>query len=489
VSTRARSLDSLAPFVERAAAVTLLPEARDATAGASALIAALDATVARARGSALYHERLRDVRIRSLDDLQRVALTTREDLQRAGVHGTRAVPLADVCHYGESSGTSGATNAMWLTANDLVRNADAFRATHPDVFAPGRMLLNRFPFMAAPAQLIQLVAQRGGGVSIPAGNINWDVPFGRALELARTTGVQVLASLPLEPVVLEAMARERGLDPARDFAFDTFFLGGSSLPPAMRRRMARIWGARVIELYGSTETMLLGTSCGEGGVHLETGLVHCEVLRLDRSGPVDVGEEGLLVVTTLGIEGSPLVRLDTGDLVRRLGPCACGDPRPSLVVLGRERETLAVGGTRLHHHTLVDAAAEAADALDSSVFFAVVLPDRVVVRVETRAQGGVDPSARLGARLGGVPVEIEPVEPGMLLDTELLGRSPHVYKPVVVADWRGAGRRILTVGEGMIEWPRPTPAELWRWAKRVLSNERRRRALGRRARVVGHGGR
>lgn len=467
--------------------MTLTLEARDATAGTPVLIAALDATVARARAGMLYGERLRDVRIRSLADLERLPLTTREDLQRAGVHGTRAVPLEQVCHYGESSGTSGAANAMWLTAGDLVRNADAIRATHPDVFAAGRMLLNRFPFMAAPAHLIQLVAQRGGGVSIPAGNINWDVPFPRALELARTTGVQVLAGLPLEPIVFEAIARERGLDPARDFAFDTFFLGGSTLPPAMRRRMARIWGVRVIELYGSTETMLLGTSCTEGAVHLETGLVHCEILRLDRSRPADAGEEGLLVVTTIGIEGSPLVRLDTGDLVRRLGPCACGDPRPSLTVLGRERETLDVAGLRLHQHTLVDAAAEAADVLDSSVFFTVVLPDRVIVRVETAAS--TDPSAALAARLGGVPVEVERVPRGMLLDTELLGRSPHVYKPVVVGDWRGPGRRILNVVEGMIEWPRPTLPEFWRWARRMVATERRRRALGRHARVVGHRGR
>lgn len=453
---------------------------RSAPGSLYAPTAALDATVARARGSALYRDRLRDARVRSLDDFVRLPLTTREDLQRAGVHGTRAVPLEQVCHYGESSGTSGATNTMWLTADDLTRNADAIRATHPDVFAPGRILLNRFPFMAAPAQLIQLIAQRGGGVSIPAGNINWDVPFGRALELARSTGVQVLAGMPLEPIVLEAMARARGLAPASDFAFDTFFLGGSTLPPAMRRRMARVWNARVIELYGSTETMLLGTSCAEGALHVETGLVYCEILRLDRSGPTDVGEEGLLVVTTIGIDGSPLVRLDTGDVVRRLGPCACGDPRPALVVLGRERETLEVAGRRFHQSTLVDAAAEAADLLDSSVFFAVVLPDRVVLRIETHGSG-TDPTRMLQARLDGVPVEIERVEPGMLLDTEMLGRSPHVYKPVVVADWRGAGRRILTVGEGMIEWPRPTLAEFWRWARRVLSNERRRRVLGRRA--------
>src|SRR5262245_36754364 len=140
------------------------------------VLAALDATVARARASRLYAERLAGVRVRTLDDLRALPVTTREDLQRAGPHGTRAAPMAEIVHYGESSGTSGATNSTWLTAADLERDAHALRARHPDVFGAGRIVLNRFPFMAAPAHLIQLIAQQGGGVAIPAGNINWDVP-------------------------------------------------------------------------------------------------------------------------------------------------------------------------------------------------------------------------------------------------------------------------------------------------------------------------
>src|SRR6185436_4307808 len=174
----------------------------------------------------------------------------------------------------------------------------AIRARHPDVFAPGRVILNRFPFMAAPAHIVQLIAQQGGGIAIPAGNINWDVPFPRAFELARTTGADVLAGLPMEPVVLGEIARSRGLDARRDLALDALFLGGSPLPPAMQRRLARTFDARVIELYGSTETMLLGTSCSHGTLHLETALVHCEVLQPDDDRPAAAGAEGRLVVTT-----------------------------------------------------------------------------------------------------------------------------------------------------------------------------------------------
>jgi phenylacetate-CoA ligase len=442
-------------------------------------LSALEATIDRARNSRLYAERLAGVHLRSLEDMGALPITTRADLQRAGPHGTRAVPLEEVVHYGESSGTSGATNSMWLTASDFERDARLMRARHPDVFAPGRIILNRFPFMAAPAHLIQLIAQQGGGVAIPAGNINWDVPFPRALDLAQRTGAHVLAGVPLEPIVLGEVARGRGLDVRRELAFDTFYLGGSTLPPALRRRIARTWNVRVIEVYGSTETMLLGSSCTKDTLHLETDVVYCEVL--DAAGdPVAEGGEGRLVVTTIGVEGSPLVRLDTGDLVRCVPACACGDPRPGILVLGRAGEVVTLAGRQLHAHALVDAAAAAADALDSSVFFVVVLTDRLLVRIETDGRAATpEASAALHAALGDLPVEIETVPRDELLDVELLSRSPHVYKPIVLSDWTRPGRRVLTLMQGMIEWPRPTPGEMWRWMGRTFRTATRRRHLAR----------
>jgi phenylacetate-CoA ligase len=454
------------------------PSAREVQPAPDATIALLDATVVRARGSALYRERLAGTRVRTLDDLRAIPLTTRADLQAAGVHGTRALPIEQVCHYGESSGTSGASNSTWLTAADFLRDARAIRASHPDVFAPGRIILNRYPFMAAPAHIIQLAAQDGGGVAIPAGNINWDVPFPRALDLACRTGAHVLAGLPLEPVILGEVAKAEGIDPATT-SIDALFLGGSPLPPAMQRRLARTWRARVVELYGSTETMLLGTSCEAGTLHIETSLAHCEVLDLERDAPAEAGATGRLVVTTIGIDGSPLVRFETGDVVRLLPPCACGDARPGLVVLGRAAEAVAIAGQTLYPWDLVDAGAAAADALDSSIFFVVVLSDRLLVRIEAAAAREAEARAVLAGRLPGVATELELVEPSMLIDIELLGRSPHVYKPVVVSDWRRPGRRILTVGEGMVEWPRPTWAEGRAWLSRTIRTARRRRRLAR----------
>jgi len=453
-------------------------------------IDALQATLDQARKSALYEDRLRGVSLASIEDFRKLPLTSREDLQRAGIHGTRAAPLEEIVHYGETSGTSGgAANATWLTAEDFGRNARRIAERHPDVFAPGRILLNRFPYMAAPAHLLQLIARQGNGIVVPAGNINWDVPFPRALDLAYRTGAHVLAGFPFEPIILAQIARARGLDPAADLALDTFFLGGSALPPVLQRRIEKVWDARVIELYGSTETMLLGTGCGHRSLHLEPDLVHCEVLSVDSDEPAEVGEEGRLIVTTLGIEGSPLVRLDTGDRVKRLPPCPCGDPRPAIVVLGREGDVIELDGRRFHGYEIIEAAGAAADALDSSIFFTVVMPDRLLIRIEAEANQPGDPYAALRQHLGDVKVEVERTAPNLVLDIEHLGRSPSVYKPVLVSDWRKPGRHLLNVGQGMIEWPSLGPRDAWSWLVRTLKTSLRARRLRRDLRVANRHGR
>ncbi|MAI80411.1 MAG: hypothetical protein CL917_15790 [Deltaproteobacteria bacterium] len=440
----------------------------------------IKATLHRACQSPLYKARLCNVKIKDFDDFHKLPLTTREDLQSVDIHGTRAVPLERVCHYGETSGTSGKANSTWLTTADFTRNAQAIAARHPDVFSAGRILLNRFPFMAAPAHLIQLMAQQGAGVSIPAGNINWDVPFPRALDLARRTGAHVLAGFPFEPIILAELARAQGLDPARDLALDTFFLGGSPLPKVLQQRIEKVWGARVIELYGSTETMLLGTSCLQRSLHLESSQAYVEILKINSDNPASEGEIGRLIVTTLSIEGSPLIRFDTGDRVRRLAPCGCGDPRQSIVVMGREGDEIEIDGHQRYPYEIIEAAAAAANALESSIFFTVVLPDRLLIRIESEKEDKSHAYAAIKRYLGGMNVEIECADRGLILDTETLSRSPSVYKPVLISDWRAEmGRQILSIDQGMIEWPSLSFAEGRSWLNRTIRRSLRSRRLRR----------
>jgi phenylacetate-CoA ligase len=119
----------------------------------------------------------------------------------------------------------------------------------------------------------------------------------------------------------------RGLEPKRAFPnMRTLFIAAEGYPIEWAQRVGDLWGCRLQEGYGSTQCAGFGASTfddgviGPGGAR---GLMHLfewetlfEVLDPVTLQPVKSGETGELVVTNLGIEGSPVVRFRTGDSVR-----------------------------------------------------------------------------------------------------------------------------------------------------------------------------
>ena len=177
------------------------------------------------------------------------------------------------------------------------------------------------------------------------------------------------------------------------------------------------------------------------------------------------------------------MRLDTGDIVRRLPACACGDPRPPILVLGRDGDVVPGRIATLYPYEIIEAAAAAADALDSSVFFAIVLPDRLLVRIEVADVAAVRPPPAheaLRAHLGDIPVEVECTPGNTLLDVEHLARSPSVYKPVLVSDWTRPGRHPISVEPGNDRVAEPElRSEALRFLSRGVRASFRRRRLER----------
>jgi phenylacetate-CoA ligase len=119
----------------------------------------------------------------------------------------------------------------------------------------------------------------------------------------------------------------RGLEPKRAFPnMRTLFIAAEGYPVEWAQRVGDLWGCTLQEGYGSTQCAGFGASTfddgvvGPGGAR---GLMHLfewetlfEVLDPVTLQPVKSGETGELVVTNLGIEGSPVVRFRTGDSVR-----------------------------------------------------------------------------------------------------------------------------------------------------------------------------
>jgi phenylacetate-CoA ligase len=91
------------------------------------------------------------------------------------------------------------------------------------------------------------------------------------------------------------------------------------------------------------------------GAHHQPDLIIIEILDEDEN-PVKEGEVGELVITTLGVEGMPLVRFRTGDLCRAYTEqCKCGRNSTRLSpILGRKGQMIKYKGTTLYPSALYD---------------------------------------------------------------------------------------------------------------------------------------
>ncbi|MBM4265110.1 MAG: phenylacetate--CoA ligase family protein [Deltaproteobacteria bacterium] len=393
-----------------------------------------------------------------------------------------AVPAARAWHYHESSGTTGEPISTWCGLEELREMASYVHRMVPELDEE-TVLLNRFPLFAPVSFVFEEALREAKACHIAAGNVSWDVPFTRALDFLQKLKVTALASLPLEPVLLLELAREQGIDPRRDLgSLKVIFCGGAVLPPALRRAIESDWGARVVEIYGSNETMLMGVGCTSGRLHLCTDLLELEILDPETWKPIAPGGRGIVTVTSLVHEVMPLVRYVTGDLVRLdADPCPCGRGGPTAEVLGRLEETVEIGDARAMHYDILDAAYEFADRLGTRIFFILIRPRELHLLMEVADPSRPHPEdaeRRLRERLG-MPITIERLGPNEVLDRSALFRTPTIYKPSVISDWRGSGRKTITIMEALLEWPRFDGKTLFHLARRQVKNAARRRRLTR----------
>jgi len=434
----------------------------------------------RARQSDFYRKHLEGYAVGGANDLPSLPLTFRRHLQDASPYGFLIVPPEKAWHYHETSGTTGQPISSWCSLTEVRLLADMLCRMVPEL-SDRAILLNRFPLFAPGSFIFEQALQSVGACHIAAGNLSWDVPFTRALGFLTRLRATALACLPFEALLLRELAREQGMDLEREAeALRVIFCGGAVLPPSLKRIIERDWGARVVEIYGSNEAMGLGISCIQGRLHLCTDLAALEVLDSVTHRPVATGEVGVLTVTSLVHEVMPLVRYVTEDLIRvDTEPCPCGDPRPTATVLGRAEDVVEIEGQRATSYDLLDALHDVADRAGTRIFYAVVRERGLHVMFEAAADGPFSPAAAQGAlwqRLK-LPVTVEYLAHGDVMDRSALLRSPKIYKPSMVSDWRKQPRKTVTIMEAILEWPRFDAATVVAIVKRQFRSARRRRRL------------
>ncbi|MDR1557971.1 MAG: AMP-binding protein [Tannerellaceae bacterium] len=298
-------------------------------------------------------------RIRHLEDLRQIPFTDKQDLQQ---YNRDFLCVADerIIDYITTSGTLGDPVTFAMTDADLKRLAYnekiSFRCagTQPGDIVQLMTTLDK-RFMAGLAYFLGL-RELGAGI-IRVGNgipeLQWDT-----IRRIRPNTIMCVPSFILHII---KYAEEHGIDYRRSSVKKIVCIGENLREQdfslnLLGQRIREKWEVALYSTYASTEMATTFTECEYGcGGHHHPELIICELI--DENGRVlEDGSIGELVVTTLGVEGMPLLRFRTGDLVcMHTAPCRCG--RTSMRIsplMGRTNHMIKFKGTTLYPPAIFD---------------------------------------------------------------------------------------------------------------------------------------
>lgn len=298
--------------------------------------------------------------IKTVADLQKIPVTTKKDLQE---HNKEffCVPMEEITDIVTTSGTMGDPVIVGLTKNDLDRLAyneyltfNAAGLTKSDIIQEMTTIDRRF--MAGLAYFLGAVELGAGVVRVGNGipELQWDT-----INRIHPTVCMVVPSFLMK---LIDYAEAHGIDYHNCSLKKAVCIGESLRNPdftytVLSQKIHDRWPElQLFTTYASTE-MQTGFSeceCGCGGHH-QPELIVVEFLD-ENNQPVADDQPGEVTITTLGIEGFPLVRFKTGDVCyHHVEPCKCGRNTMRLSsILGRKGQMIKFKGTTLFPSSLSD---------------------------------------------------------------------------------------------------------------------------------------
>jgi phenylacetate-CoA ligase len=171
----------------------------------------------------------------------------------------------------------------------------------------------------------------------------------------------VLVAVPSFIIKLIEYANQQNIELNKSSVKKAVFIGESIRDENLQlntlgKTISAAWNITLYSTYASTEMQTAFTECAyRAGGHHHPELIIVELLN-DNNQPVNDGEPGEVTITTLGVEGMPLVRYKTGDIVKAFNsPCECGRNTLRLSpVLGRHQQMIKLKGTTVYPPGIYD---------------------------------------------------------------------------------------------------------------------------------------
>lgn len=310
--------------------------------------------------SELFKKHSIDVsKIETLDDLKQIPVTAKDDIQERNKDFI-CVPPKDIIDYITTSGTLGDPVTFPLTDADLDRLAYneyisflCADGSRDDIYQLMTTLDRRF--MAGLAYFMGIRKLGAGVVRVGAGipELQWDT-----INRINPTAFVTVPSFLLK---LIEYAEANGIDHKNTSIKKAICIGEALRNQdlsmsTLGQKIQDKWNIKLYSTYASTEMSAAFTECAAGkGGHHHPELVIVEFLD-ENNEAVKEGEAGEVTITTLGVEGMPLLRFKTGDLCHHYTEaCSCGRKTIRLgPIVGRTKQMIKYKGTTLYPPALYD---------------------------------------------------------------------------------------------------------------------------------------
>ena len=315
----------------------------------------LQKTVRHCMNSPFYQKKFQELGIKpedikTLDDVQKLPFTSKEDLRENYPFGLACVPLKDCVRLHSSSGTTGNPTVVLHTQKDLDEWANAVaRCLWMVGSRPEDVFQNSAGYGMFTAGLgFQYGAEKVGMLTVPAAAGNTI----RQIKFIKDFGTSVLHAIPSYASRIYEVMKEEGVDPRKDTNLRVLCIGAEPHSEEQRQRIEQNLGVKAYNSYGISEMMGPGVAfeCQEqNGLHIWEDYFIVEIIDPVTLKPVPDGELGELVLTTINREAMPLLRYRTRDLTRILpGECACGRHHKRLARLqGRSDDMIILKGVNI----------------------------------------------------------------------------------------------------------------------------------------------
>ena len=305
------------------------------------------------RNVKFYHDRLERAgvtadKIKSLEDIQYIPYTTKEDIRDNYPFGLFGQPVNKIIRIHASSGTTGKPTVVGYTKNDIENWSDcmarlcmAAGASEDDII---QIAFGYGLFTGALG--LHYGLEKIGATVVPTSSGNTEKQI-MLMQDFKTSG---LVSTPSYAQYIGETAKEMGVIDKINLRLGLF--GSEGCTEEMRSQIEKTLGLFATDNYGMSELMGPGVS-GECelrcGMHINEDHFLAEVIDPHTLQVLPRGAQGELVVTTLSKEGIPMLRYRTKDITKiDYEPCKCGRTLARMAkIMGRTDDMLKIRGVNV----------------------------------------------------------------------------------------------------------------------------------------------